>query len=385
MTAVRRDRPFSSAISRAMPRTQSTCGSPPAVPAEPISAGIFALLLATRTRARSRLTASRGNAAVPEPSAKGPASVVPASDAMKGGRKSSDWLSASASTPTPKAPVAATYRISFKKILLRFHADVILRPACVTRIVHRAGGSKRSSKFSRQTDPHRSWIVPIVDRDIASLVVLPDSVEEVGEVGVVDDRPLVREVFRPNGHFGAIVAGRPRRVHVQHAVIRTLGDDELRRTIGVIELNRTSIGDVRADANLAGAARSAEMCFGAKVGRIARRERNAVAGVVGRRNGRSVRNQVAAVFRVGVGVRKSESQPLDRQHLDLELAASHPGFRGISSDYIAGNRIEVARLQVLVFRVVDGQVDLEALVEKRRLQSAFIAPHVFRVIRRGEL
>ena len=47
--------------------------------------GIFALLLATRTRARSRLTASRGNAAVPEPSAKGPASVVPASDAIKCG------------------------------------------------------------------------------------------------------------------------------------------------------------------------------------------------------------------------------------------------------------------------------------------------------------
>src|SRR5713226_8625990 len=232
-----------------MSRTQSTCGSPPAVPAEPISAGIFAFLVATRTRARSRLTASRGNAALPEPSAKGPASVVPASAAMKCGCKSSDWLSASASTPTPKAPVAATYRISFKRILLRSHDAMLCRKRCVTRVAHRVDPTQRSKSF-RQADPHGSRIVPVVDRHVASLVVFRDRVEEIGQVGVVDDRPLIREILRPNGHLGAIVIGRPCRMHIQHPVIRALGEDEIRRIVGIVELNGTAIGDVGADANL---------------------------------------------------------------------------------------------------------------------------------------
>src|SRR6266404_2394727 len=235
MTAVRRDRWFSSAISRAMSRTQSTCGSPPAVPAEPISAGIFAFLVATRTRARSRLTASRGNAAPPEPSAKGPASVVPASAAMKCGRKSSDCSSASASTPTPKAPVAATYRISFKRILLRSHGATMCRARCVARAAHRIDPIRRSESL-RQADPHGSRIVPVVDRHVASLVVFGERVEEIGQVGVVDDRPLVREILRPHGYLGAIVGGRPCRMYVQHAVIRALGKDEIRRAVGVVEL-----------------------------------------------------------------------------------------------------------------------------------------------------
>src|SRR5882757_2093759 len=303
MTAVRRDRSFSSAISRAMSRTHSTCGSPPAVPAEPISAGMFALLLATRTRVRSRLTASRGNAAVPEPSAKGPASVVPASEAMKCGRNSSDLLSASASTPTPRAPLAATYRISSKRILLLTMDYFLKNRPCATRA--------RSEAFT-QTDADCSWIVPVVDRHVASLVVFGDGIEEIGQVGIVYDRTLIVEVLRPKGRFGAIVIGRPRRMHIQHAVIRALGDDETRRIVGIVELDRTAVGDVGADANLARASRCPKMRFRAKIGRIARREGNGVARVIGRGCGRRVRDQVAAVFRIRVRVGKPESEPLDR-------------------------------------------------------------------------
>src|SRR6266436_1077953 len=91
---------------------------------------------------------------------------------------------------------------------------------------HRADGFERWSESPRQTDPHGSWIVPVVDRHIASLVVFREGVEEIGKIGIVDDRPLVREVFRPNGHVGAIVRGRPCRMCIQYAAIGALGDDK---------------------------------------------------------------------------------------------------------------------------------------------------------------
>src|SRR3984893_15839204 len=95
-----------------MSNVQSTCASPPAVPADPTSTGIPACLPARSIRARSCLIISRGNADLPEPNEYGPASVVPASAAMKWGSWAIASSRLSACMPPPTAPIAAMNLIS---------------------------------------------------------------------------------------------------------------------------------------------------------------------------------------------------------------------------------------------------------------------------------
>src|ERR1700730_17166785 len=95
-----------------MSNVQSTCTSPPAVPADPMSTGIPARLPARSIRARSCLIISRGNADFPEPNEYGPASVVPASAAMKWGFCAIASSRLSPCMPPPTAPIAAMNLIS---------------------------------------------------------------------------------------------------------------------------------------------------------------------------------------------------------------------------------------------------------------------------------
>src|SRR6202171_3680810 len=95
-----------------MSNVQSTCTSPPAVPADPMSTGIPARLPARSIKARSCLIISRGNADFPEPNEYGPGSVVPASAAMKWGSWAMASSRLSACMPPPTAPIAAMNLIS---------------------------------------------------------------------------------------------------------------------------------------------------------------------------------------------------------------------------------------------------------------------------------
>src|SRR4030081_2737984 len=95
-----------------MSKVQSTYASPPAVPADPTSTGIPARLPARSIRAKSCLIISRGNADLREPNEYGPASVVPASAAMKWGFWAIASSRLSACMPPPTAPIAAMNLIS---------------------------------------------------------------------------------------------------------------------------------------------------------------------------------------------------------------------------------------------------------------------------------
>src|SRR5579864_2716279 len=73
--------------------------------------GMFAFRPARNISERSRLTASRGNAGTPIPSEKGPASVVPASQAIKCGACANASSNAAPLIPPPTLPTGDMNRI----------------------------------------------------------------------------------------------------------------------------------------------------------------------------------------------------------------------------------------------------------------------------------
>jgi hypothetical protein len=73
--------------------------------------GMFAFRPARSISDRSRFTASRGKAGIPIPSENGPASVVPASQAMKCGACASASSNAAPLMPPPTLPTGDMNRI----------------------------------------------------------------------------------------------------------------------------------------------------------------------------------------------------------------------------------------------------------------------------------
>ena len=95
----------------------------PPVPTDPMITGMFAVRPARSISDRSRFTASRGKAEIPIPSEKGPASVVPASQAMKWGACASASSNAAPLIPPPTLPTGDMNRICLNLSVAISYAD----------------------------------------------------------------------------------------------------------------------------------------------------------------------------------------------------------------------------------------------------------------------
>src|SRR4030081_297158 len=173
-----------------MSKVQSTYASPPAVPADPTSTGIPARLPARSIRAKSCLIISRGNADLREPNEYGPASVVPASAAMKWGFWAIASSRLSACMPPPTAPIAAINLIS--SILNPFSGNPSSHPGTFLRTTLHAHSESLPDDLGSQLDlPRRSC--GGVDNPGASRIYAVKSSDAV-ELQVVDRRLKIRVV-----------------------------------------------------------------------------------------------------------------------------------------------------------------------------------------------
>src|SRR3979490_1053602 len=94
--------------------------------------------------------------------------------------------------------------------------------------------------------------------------------------------------------------------------------------------------------------------------------------------------RVAAILRIGVGIRKTEREPVGQKRIPLEFRTADSRLSRIARDDEAGYWIEVAGLQVFILRVVDREVQVHTPVKERRLYAGLVAPDMFGVVGRSQ-